>query len=228
MRRLSILLLLVFAFWGRAIADEGMWLPSLVHRLNISEMQQMGLRLSAEEIYSINKASLKDAVVALDRGSCTGELISNDGLLLTNHHCGYDEIQSHSSVMNDYLQDGFWAMTREEELPNPGKSVSFLIKIEEVTDKVMANLSEDMSLEERNKEIYSTTRELEKEAKGDTHYETYVRSFFNENQYHLFVVETFKDIRLVGAPPQALGKFGGDTDNWMWPRHTSDFALFRV
>ncbi len=227
MRRLIYLLLLVLV-WGRAVADEGMWLPSLIQRLNIAEMQQMGFQLDAKDIYAINNASIKDAVVALDRGSCTAELISPDGLLLTNHHCAYGEIQSHSSVENDYLQDGFWAMTREEELPNPGKSVSFLIRIEDVTSKVVSELTPDMSTSEREDKIYSISRELEKEAKGDTHYETYVRSFFNSNQFHLFVVETFNDVRLVGAPPQALGKFGGDTDNWMWPRHTADFSLFRV
>ncbi|WP_372949626.1 S46 family peptidase [Mariniphaga sp.] len=228
MRRLSFLLLLTVLLLGRAVADEGMWLPSLINKLNVSEMQQMGLELSAEDIYSINNSSLKDAVVALDRGSCTAELISKEGLLLTNHHCGYDEIQTHSSVDHDYLQDGFWAMTREEELPNPGKSVSFLVRIEDVTDKVLTELNDDMTEEERNRKINSVTSELEKEAKGETHYETYVRRFFNSNQFHLFVVETFNDIRLVGAPPQALGKFGGDTDNWMWPRHTADFTLFRV
>jgi hypothetical protein len=228
MRRLSFLLLLTVLLLGRAMADEGMWLPSLIHKLNISEMQQMGFELSAEDIYSINNSSLKDAVVALDRGSCTAELISDEGLLLTNHHCGFDEIQTHSSVDHDYLQDGFWAMTREEELPNPGKSVSFLVRVEDVTDRVLAELTNDMTEEERNKKINSVTGDLEKEAKGDAHYETYVRSFFNSNQFHLFVVETFNDVRLVGAPPQALGKFGGDTDNWMWPRHTADFALFRV
>jgi len=228
MRKLSFLLLLVTLFAGKAFADEGMWLPSLIHKLNINEMQEMGLQLSADDIYSINNSSLKDAVVALDRGSCTAELVSEDGLLLTNHHCGFGEIQAHSSVENDYLQDGFWAMTRDAELPNPGKTVSFLVRIEDVTDKVLANVTDNMSEEERRNEIRSVTSKLENEAKGDTHYETYVRNFFNSNQYFLFVTETFRDIRLVGAPPQALGKFGGDTDNWMWPRHTSDFAMFRV
>jgi hypothetical protein len=228
MRRLSFLLLLVLLFLGRAVADEGMWLPSLVHKLNMSEMQQLGFKLSADDIYNINNASLKDAVVALDRGSCTAELISDDGLLLTNHHCGYDEIQSHSSVDNDYLQDGFWAMTREEEIPNRGKSVTFLVNIDDVTDKVLAEITGDLTEEDRRRKVYEVSRELEREAKGDTHYEVYVRSFFNSNQFHLFVTETFNDVRLVGAPPQALGKFGGDTDNWMWPRHTADFMLFRV
>ena len=149
MRKLNFLLLLLVFFYGQAVADEGMWLPSLIYKLNIAEMQQMGLRVNAEDIYNINHSSLKDAVVALDHGSCTAELISDDGLLLTNHHCGFDEIQSHSSVEHDYLQDGFWAMSREEELPNPGKTVSFLIRMEDVTDKVLAEVTDNMSEEEQ-------------------------------------------------------------------------------
>jgi hypothetical protein len=228
MRKLNLVLLLTVFIYGWAVADEGMWLPSLIHKLNISDMQRMGLGLSAEEIYSINNSSLKDAVVALDRGSCTAELVSKDGLLLTNHHCGFGEIQSHSSVEHDYLQDGFWAMSRKEELPNPGKSVTFLISVEDVTSKVLAEVTDATSEDERMRIVRKVSAELEKNAKGDTHYETYVRSFFAANRYYLFVTETFKDIRLVGAPPQALGKFGGDTDNWMWPRHTNDFSMFRI
>ncbi|HKJ80310.1 MAG TPA: S46 family peptidase, partial [Prolixibacteraceae bacterium] len=148
MRRFNLMLLSVFIF-GTVIADEGMWLPSLVHKLNISEMKKMGFELSAKDIYDVNNASLKDAVGALDRGSCTAELVSPDGLLLTNHHCGFGEIQSHSTVEHDYLQDGFWAMSREEELPNPGKSISFLVRMEEVTDKVFAEVSPDMNEEQR-------------------------------------------------------------------------------
>ena len=228
MRKLNLVLLLTVMFYGWAVADEGMWLPSLIYKLNISDMQKEGLKLSAEDIYSVNNSSLKDAVVALDRGSCTAELVSKDGLLLTNHHCGFGEIQSHSSVEHDYLQDGFWAMSRKEELPNPGKTVTFLISIEDVTSQVLADVTDDMSNDERNRIVRKASSELENKAKDDTHYETYVRSFFSSNQYFLFLVETFKDIRLVGAPPQALGKFGGDTDNWMWPRHTNDFSMFRV
>jgi len=228
MRKLNLVLLLTVFFYGWALADEGMWLPSLIYKLNISDMQKEGLKLSAEDIYSINNSSLKDAVVALDRGSCTAELISKDGLLLTNHHCGFGEIQSHSSVEHDYLQDGFWAMSRKEELPNPGKTVTFLISVEDVTDQVLAGVTDAMNDDERNRIIRTVSSELEEKAKSDTHYETYVRSFFSSNKYYLFTVETFKDIRLVGAPPQALGKFGGDTDNWMWPRHTNDFSMFRV
>jgi hypothetical protein len=228
MRKLNLVLLLSVLFYGWAAADEGMWLPSLIQKLNISDMQRMGLGLSAEDIYSINNSSLKDAVVALDRGSCTAEVVSKEGLLLTNHHCGFGEIQSHSSVEHDYLQYGFWAMSRKEELPNPGKTVTFLISVEDVTAEVLAKVTDVTSEEERNRIVRSVSAELEKKAKGDTHYETYVRSFFAANRYYLFVTETFKDIRLVGAPPQALGKFGGDTDNWMWPRHTNDFAMFRI
>lgn len=228
MRKLNLILLLSLLIGGSAVADEGMWLPSLIHKLNITDMKKGGLELSADEIYNINSSSLKDAVVALDRGSCTAELISKDGLLLTNHHCGFGEIQSHSSVEHDYLRDGFWAMSREDELPNPKKTVTFLVSVEDVTDKVLADVTENMSESERRKSVSKISSELQKEAKGDTHYETYVRSFFNSNKYYLFVVETFKDVRLVGAPPQALGKFGGDTDNWMWPRHTNDFSMFRI
>ena len=191
-------------------------------------MQEMGCELSAEDIYSINNSSLKDAIVALDHGSCTAELISKDGLLLTNHHCGFGEIQSHSSVEHDYLQDGFWAMSKEEELPNPGKSVTFLVRVEDVTDKVLADVTNEMSENARGEKINAAAEAIKKEAKGDTHYEVYVRDFFNSNKFYLFVTETFRDVRLVGAPPQALGKFGGDTDNWMWPRHTNDFSMFRI
>ena len=228
MRKLNLLLLLIVFIYGSVLADEGMWLPSLIYKLNIADMQKAGLELSADDIYSINNSSLKDAVVALDHGSCTAELISSEGLLLTNHHCGFGEIQSHSSVEHDYLRDGFWAMSKDEELPNPGKTVSFLVSVEDVTDKVLADVTDEMTEKERAKAVRKVSAKLEKDAKGDTHYEVYVRSFFNSNQYFLFVLETFKDIRLVGAPPQALGKFGGDTDNWMWPRHTNDFSIFRV
>ncbi len=222
------MLLLTVFIYGSVLADEGMWLPSLIYKLNISDMQKEGFELSAEDIYSVNHSSIKDAVVALDHGSCTAELISNDGLLLTNHHCGFGEIQSHSSVEHDYLRDGFWAKLRDEELPNPGKTVSFLIRMEDVTNKVLADVTDEMSENERNRIIRQKSAEIEREARGDTHYETMVRSFFNSNQFYLFVMETFRDVRLVGAPPQALGKFGGDTDNWMWPRHTNDFSMFRV
>ncbi|HOI48658.1 MAG TPA: S46 family peptidase, partial [Prolixibacteraceae bacterium] len=213
MRKLFALLVLLSVVLGPVKADEGMWLPSLVQKLNMKKMQQLGLQLSAEDIYSINHSSLKDAVVALDRGSCTAELVSPDGLLLTNHHCAYGEIQSHSSVEHDYLQDGFWAKTRDEELPNPGKSVSFLIRVEEVTARVLANVTDGMSREERTRAIGKVSSDIEKEAIAGTHYEAQVRGLFEANKYYLFVYEVFTDVRLVGAPPQSLGKFGGDTDN---------------
>ncbi|WP_430972568.1 S46 family peptidase [Sunxiuqinia rutila] len=229
MKRIFVVLAgLCLLIQSPAIADEGMWLPSLIHKLNIGEMQEMGMELSAEEIYSINNSSLKDAIVALDRGSCTGELISSEGLILTNHHCGFDEIQTHSSVDHDYLQDGFWAKTKAEELPNPGKTVSFLVRVEDVTDQVTADVTEEMSFAERNGAIQRKSFEIQKEATEDTHYDARVQSLFEGNRYYLFVYETFRDVRLVGAPPKSIGKFGGDTDNWMWPRHTGDFALFRV
>lgn len=228
MKKLGLLFLLGIFLLGPAMAKEGMWLPALINKMNINTMQKLGCQLSADEIYSLNHASLKDAVVALDYGSCTAELVSADGLLLTNHHCGFGEIQQHSSVEHDYLRDGFWAKTREEELPNPGKTATFLISMEDVTDKVLADVTDDMSESERAEKIKAAIKKIEKEAKGNSHYDVYVRDFLNANQYFLFITETFKDIRLVGAPPQALGKFGGDTDNWMWPRHTNDFSMFRI
>lgn len=209
-------------------ADEGMWLPALLNKINEKEMTEMGLKLTKEDLYSVNNSSLKDAIIALDHGSCTGELISNEGLFLTNHHCGYGEIQKHSSPENNYLRDGFWAMSRDEELPNPGKTVSFLLRVEDVTERVLAKVTDDMDETTRYDSIRSETKAIQKEAIGDTHYEANVRSIFNGNQYFLFVYETFKDVRLVGAPSSSIGKFGADTDNWMWPRHTGDFSMFRI
>ena len=225
----AVLLIFVFFLNLNSKADEGMWLPSLVGKLNIQKMNSIGCKLTAEQIYSINHSSLKDAVVALDRGSCTAEMISADGLLLTNHHCGFGEIQEHSSVEHDYLKDGFWAMKREDELSNPGrKTVTFLIRMEDVTDQVLKNVTDVMDEKTRLTKVREAGAKIEKEAKGETEYETRVRSLFESNKYYLFVTETFKDIRLVGAPPQSIGKFGGETDNWMWPRHTGDFSMFRV
>ncbi len=209
-------------------ADEGMWLPSLVGKLNIDKMQSMGLKLSAEQIYSINNSSLKDAVVAMDRGSCTAEVVSSDGLLLTNHHCGFGEIQKHSSVEHDYLKDGFWAKSRDQELENPGKSVTFLIRMEDVTEKVLSGITDTTSSASRLEKMMKAISAIEKEAKGNTQYETRVRPLSEANIFYLFVTETFRDIRLVGTPPQSIGKFGGEADNWMWPRHTGDFSMFRI
>ena len=213
---------------AKLMADEGMWLPALIEKLNINQMKKEGLSLNAEDIYSINHSSLKDAIVALDRGSCTAELVSSEGLLLTNHHCGFNEIQEHSSVDHDYLKNGFWAKTKEEELSNPGKSATFLIRFEDVSDKILPEVNEQMTADERSKKVREIASKIEKEAVKDTHYDSQVQALYNENRYYLFVTETFRDIRLVGAPPQSMGKFGGDTDNWMWPRHTADFSMFRI
>ena len=225
---LVALFIFVFVLNISSKADEGMWLPSLVGKLNILKMNSMGCKLTAEQIYSINQSSLKDAVVALDRGSCTAEVVSADGLLLTNHHCGFGEIQAHSSVEHDYLKDGFWAAKREDELSNPGKTVTFLVRMEDVTDKVLKNVTPQMDDQTRSSKIRDAVSAVEKEAKGETSYEIRVKSLFESNKYYLFVTETFKDIRLVGTPPQSIGKFGGETDNWMWPRHTGDFSMFRI
>ncbi|MCE1197696.1 MAG: S46 family peptidase [Marinilabiliales bacterium] len=209
-------------------ADEGMWLLSLVGKLNIQQMQSMGLKLDADQIYHVNHSSLKDAVVALDYGSCTAEIVSPDGLLLTNHHCGFDDIQKHSTLEHDYLKDGFWAKSKDQELPNPGKTVTFLIRMEDVTDKVLKEVTDTTSAASRQEKIQKAISALEKEAKGNSSYDVRIRPLFEGNVYFLFVTETFRDIRLVGTPPQSIGKFGGETDNWMWPRHTGDFSMFRI
>ncbi len=207
--------------------DEGIWIPLLIEKYNIKLMQEKGFKLSAEDIYSVNKACMKDAVVSFN-GGCTAELISGEGLLITNHHCGYDLIQEHSSLEKDYLTNGFWAMTRNEELANPGVTVTLLKWMEDVTDKVLAGVTDDMEPAAREKLVSSNIEGIQKKAAEGNGYRAMVRPFFMGNQYFLFVNETFRDVRLVGAPPSAIGKFGGDTDNWIWPRHTGDFSLFRV
>lgn len=206
-------------------ADEGMWLPLLLSE-NEAEMQKLGLQLTANDIYNINNSSLKDAVVSLG-GFCTAEIVSDQGLVLTNHHCAYDIIQSHSTVSNDYLTDGFWAMNKSEELQNEGLSVSFLVRMEDMTERINQAL-DTVDDDERNSVIRKLSAEIVAEATKDTHYNARVKGFFGGNDFYLMVYETFKDVRLVGAPPSSIGKYGGDTDNWMWPRHTGDFALLRV
>ncbi|MCE3279962.1 MAG: serine protease [Bacteroidetes bacterium] len=228
MKKLSILLLtfnlLVCNF---SKADEGMWLPLLLKSLNEADMQSKGLKLTAEDIYSVNKSSLKDAVVHFG-GGCTGEIISDKGLLLTNHHCGYGQIQAHSTVANDLLTNGFWAMNQSEELPNPGLTVTFIVRMEDVTSKVLASVSDGMSDGERDKKISEAITAITKEATAGSKFGAFIRPFYYGNEYYMFLTETFRDIRLVGAPPSSIGKFGGDTDNWMWPRHTGDFSMFRI
>ena len=208
-------------------ADEGMWIPLLIEKYNIKLMQEKGFKLSAEDIYSVNKACMKDAVVQFG-GGCTGEVISTDGLLITNHHCGYGQIQKHSTLAHDYLTNGFWAMSKSEELPNPGLSVTFLKRMEDVTEKVMAGVTETMDDTGKDKLIKSNISGITKSAIEGTVYTASVRAFYMGEQYFLFVNENFRDIRLGGAPPSAIGKFGGETDNWIWPRHTGDFSLFRI
>lgn len=228
MKKINALLLTLLLFVSfRSTADEGMWLPLFIDRLNYTDMQKKGLKLSPEEIYSVNNSSLKDAIIIFGRG-CTGEIVSPNGLIFTNHHCGYGQIQAHSTVEHDYLTDGFWAMKMEDELPNPGLTATFLIRIEDVTEKVRAVINDKMTEEERNGEIRKISKTLTDEAIKDTHYDASVRGFFAGDEFYLFVYEVFKDVRLVGAPPSSIGKYGADTDNWMWPRHTGDFAVFRV
>ena len=229
MRKITAGLLTLALLFSSLItsAHEGMWLPMLVKRLNHAEMRANGLNLTAEELYDINNASVKDAIVSLG-GFCTGELISNQGLMMTNHHCGYDAIRTHSTVENDYLTDGFWSMTREEERTNPGLTAAILVRMEDVTDKVMSELTDDMTESQRAAKAKEVGSALAKEATEGTVQNAYVRSFFHNNEYYLFVFNTYKDVRLVGAPPSSVGKYGGDTDNWMWPRHTGDFSLFRI
>ncbi len=210
-----------------AVADEGMWIPVLIEKYNIRLMQENGFKLTAEDIYSINRASMKDAVV-LFGGGCTGEFISDKGLIITNHHCGYSYIQSHSTLEHDYLSDGFWAATAADELPNPRLTITILKYMEDVTSRVLNGVTDDMDKEKRDALINANITAINAEAVRGTHYASAVRPFFLGNQYFLIVNEVFRDVRLVGAPPSAIGKFGGDTDNWVWPRHTGDFSLFRV
>ena len=218
---------LLSAAFFNARADEGMWLPSLISQ-RIGDMREKGFRLSAEDIYSINEASLKDAVVLFGRG-CTGELISDEGLLLTNHHCGYGQIQKHSSVEHDYLKDGFWAMSRNEELPNEGLTVSFLERMEDVTDAVLKGYSDSMDESQRDSLVKANSAALTAEAtSAGKGLRATVEALYYGNQYFLFLYREYSDVRLVGAPPSSIGKFGGDTDNWMWPRHTGDFSIFRI
>jgi len=207
--------------------DEGMWLLSMISSLNYQDMKAKGLKLTAEQIYSVNKASLKDAVVSFG-GFCTGEMVSAEGLLITNHHCGYGQIQSHSTVEKDYLTNGFWAMKREEELANAGLTATFIIRVEDVTAMVLKGISPNATEEERKQGIDENMPAIIATATQGTHYNAIIRPMFYGNEYYMFVTETYKDVRLVGAPPETIGKFGGDTDNWMWPRHTGDFSVFRV
>jgi hypothetical protein len=226
-RLISLLIILSLSFGFKARADEGMWLLPLLEKLNMGTMTELGLKLSAEEIYSLNQPCIKDAIVYFG-GICTAEIVSSQGLILTNHHCGYDRIQAHSTVEHDYLRDGFWAMTKEDELPNPGLFVVFLIRIEDVSDQVLANVKPEMSEADRNAAINSAREAIQRKASEGNKYRTSVQPFYGNNYFYLFVYEMYSDVRLVGAPPSSIGKYGDDTDNWEWPRHTGDFSVFRV
>lgn len=226
------LLVLLHIFFANSVLfattppDEGMWLPMLIKDYNYSEMQRLGLKLTAEQIYSVNNSSIKDAIVSFG-GFCTGELISDEGLLLTNHHCGYDAIAESSSEENNYLDDGFWAMSRGEEIPIAGLSVNFLIRMEDISEEIQTikdKNSEDMV----EMALMERIGELETEMSEDGLFVVEIKEMFDGNATYAFVYQTYSDIRLVGAPPSSVGKFGGNTDNWMWPRHTGDFSMFRI
>ncbi|OSZ81390.1 serine protease [Chitinophagaceae bacterium IBVUCB2] len=210
-----------------AKADEGMWLPQLLAQLNEKQMKSMGMKISAKDIYSINSGSLKDAIVSFG-GFCTGEVISSKGLVLTNHHCGFDNIQNHSTLERNYIRDGFWAKNYAEEIPNPGLFVTFIVRIDDVSKQVLEGVTTAMKENERQSTIDKNIATLRSNSKKETYQNNFVRPFFEGNQYFLFTTETYNDVRLVGAPPSAIGNFGKDTDNWVWPRHTGDFSMFRI
>ncbi|MCA0429840.1 MAG: S46 family peptidase [Bacteroidetes bacterium] len=211
----------------QSIADEGMWLPQLIQALNISDMNKNGFKLTATQIYDINKASMKDAVV-LFGGGCTAEIISNKGLILTNHHCGFSNIAALSTVQNDYLKNGYWAMNNKEELMCKGLTVTFIKRIDDVTSKITSSLKPNFNENQIDSAIKSQIKLLETETKKSSGYDVFIRPFFYGNDYYMFTTETFKDVRLVGTPPESIGKFGDETDNWVWPRHNADFSMFRI
>jgi hypothetical protein len=210
-----------------AIANEGMWLPLLLEKLNEKEMKSLGMKISAKDIYSVNSGSLKDAIVSLG-GFCTAEVISTKGLLLTNHHCGFDAIQNHSTLDHNYIRDGFWAKNNSEELTNPGLFATFIVRIEDVSKQVLNGVSLSMTESERQSVTDKNINALKATVKKEVFQDVFVRGFFEANQYYLFITETYRDVRLVGAPPSSIGNFGKDTDNWMWPRHAGDFSMFRI
>ncbi len=226
MKKLFSLFALLALLLPMAVADEGMWIPMLLGR-NEAAMQKAGMHITAKDIYDINNACLKDAVILFNQG-CTGEFVSDQGLFLTNHHCGYYYITSNSTVEHDYLTHGFWAMTREQEIPCKGLTATRLVRMEDVTNRVLAGIGDKTSEEERERIVKQNIAILTTEAVAGTHYKAIIKPFYYGNQYFMYINEVFTDVRLVGAPPSNIGKFGGDTDNWMWPRHTGDFSMFRV
>ena len=226
MRKSILFTLLLTALFSVARADGGMWLPIFLN-YNEAEMQQLGFKLTAEDVYSVNHHSMKDAIV-LFGGGCTGELISPQGLLLTNHHCGYSYVQSHSTMEKNHLQNGFWARSKEEEIPMEGLTVTFLIYMKDVTDQVLDGVGENTSEKERQEIVEKNIKSVTNDAVAGTTYKAVIKPFYYGNQYFMFVSETYSDVRLVGVPPESIGKFGGDSDNWMWPRHTGDFSIWRI
>lgn len=223
----QLLIAVCVLFVSLARAEEGMWLPLLLENLNEKQMKALGMKIGAKDIYSINKGSLKDAIVSFG-GFCTGEVISSKGLVLTNHHCGFDQIQNHSTLDRNYIRDGFWAKSNAEEIPNPGLFATFIVRIEDVTKLVLKNITTSLSESERQSQVDRNSAEILQTIKKESYQSALIKPFFDGNQYFLFVTETYHDIRLVGAPPSSIGNFGKDTDNWMWPRHTGDFSMFRI
>jgi hypothetical protein len=223
--RVLLLLLLITPYLSKG--NEGFWLPIHLERLRGIDLQKQGLHLTYEEIYSINNSSLKDAIVSFN-GSCSGAIISKSGLMLTNHHCGYEEVQQASTLKDNLIEEGFWALSREQEIPSKDSYVSFLVRMEDVTKQVLEKVGDQPNEKDRGDKIQEIIRKIEEGATDGNHYDAEVKSFFYGNEYYLFIYETYKDIRLVGTPPDNIGKFGGETDNWEWPSHTGDFALFRI
>ncbi|HMK04877.1 MAG TPA: S46 family peptidase, partial [Ferruginibacter sp.] len=227
MKKYLLVLFTCLSLFLKSFAEEGMWLPQLLQAMNEKEMKKLGMKINASDIYNISKGSLKDAIVSFG-GFCTAELISDKGLLLTNHHCGFDAIQNHSSLQNNYIRDGFWAYNHDQELKNPALFATFIIRIDEVTADVLKGVGSGMTEKERQSAIDKNIAALRTSAKKETYQDVFIRAFFESNKYYLFVTETYRDIRLVGAPASSIGNFGKDTDNWMWPRHTGDFSMFRI
>jgi hypothetical protein len=227
MKKYLLLVIISISLFFKGFAEEGMWLPQLLQSLNEKEMKRMGMKINASDIYNISKGSLKDAIVSFG-GFCTAEVISDKGLLLTNHHCGFEAIQTHSSVQNNYIRDGFWAYNHDQELRNEGLFATFIIRIEDVTKAVLGGVSNDLSERERQSLIDKNIAGYKSLVKKESYQDILIRSFFEANKYYMFITETYRDVRLVGAPPSSIGNYGKDTDNWMWPRHTGDFSMFRI
>jgi len=227
MKKIALVLFVTVLSFYQSFADEGMWLPQLLQSLNEKQMKKMGMKINASDIYSISKSSLKDAIVSFG-GFCTAEVISKEGLLLTNHHCGFDAIQNHSSIQNNYIRDGFWAYNKGQELTNPSLFATFIIRIDDVTSDVLKGVTATSTEIERQRIIDKNIAALKTTIKKESYQDVLIRAFFEGNKYFCFITETYKDVRLVGAPPSSIGNFGKDTDNWMWPRHTGDFSMFRI